>query len=189
MLKIGSLFLAAVVLTSACARSASEDLIFVAGHDLRGIARASDAIVVGVVLGEGGTRDLARDPRDITREHPTLAILGQDYRVAVETSLKGNVGTDLTVTVARFYRDRGSEQKPAEHFIPLKVGARYLLFAQELRHAPGVYSIAFEPSRFSLGATAVVQSPWTDAPKFFPESEAGAFVRQVRDAIATTSSR
>lgn len=177
------LALASLLLVAGCARS--EARLKIAGTDIAALAKASDVIVVGTVLGEGAVRNIARDPNDLSREHPTLKVLAQEYRVAVESSLKGIVTGPIVVTVARWDQQVGFDPTPVEAFLPLDTNARYLLFLRRHPYDPSLLAIAFEPSRFKLGSQAVVQSPWGPAATAFPPRDATAFVADVRRAIAT----
>lgn len=172
-----------VLLVSACTTTRVESRLFVAARDLDALARASDVIVVGRVLGEGAVRNIARDPNDLTREHPTVKVLAQEYRVLVESPLKGAVSGTITVTVARWDQFAGRDPVPSEGFLPLDQGATYALFLRRHAHDPNLFAVAFEPSRFKLGTSAVVQSPWTEATQVFPARSSADFLTAVRAAI------
>lgn len=175
--------LVTVLLVAGCARS--EARLQVAGTDITALAKSSDVIVIGTVLGEGPVVNIARDPNDLSREHPTLKVLAQEYRVAVGSSLKGVVTGTIAVTVARWDQHAGLEPVAVEAFVPLDTSARYLLFLRRHPHDPTLFAIAFEPSRFKLGAQAVVQSPWAPATTAFPPRDAAAFIADVTRVIAT----
>lgn len=174
--------LASLLVVAGCVRS--EARLKIAGTDVAALSNASDVIVVGTILGEGGVRNIARDPNDLSREHPTLKVLAQEYRVSVESSLKGVVTGAIVVTVSRWDQQLGLDPVAVESFVPLDVGARYLLFLRRHPYDPNLLAIAFEPSRFKLGAQAVVQSPWAPAAAAFPPRDAAAFVADVKRAIA-----
>ena len=159
----------------------------IVARDMDSLAQMSQMIVVGTVTSEGGVRNIARDPNDLTRPDPNLTINSQDYSFRIEEALKGSPAGTITVTSARsailnrgvFNRDR-----PYSNFVPLTVGGRYLLVLRSIDHDPGVYALALEPSRFELGALAVVRSNWSEARTLFPDRPADDFVRDLRAAIA-----
>ena len=92
----------------------------------------------------------------------------------------------MIVTVAQKRAPRGKQFVKYEEFQPLEFGARYALFLRKLDWAPGVYSIAFEPSRFKLqGDQAIVQSPWSEASAHFPIRPTADFLQAVRAASVT----
>ena len=166
-----------------CAATSSEGRLQIGGREVPTLVKSSDVIVVGSILGEGGIRNIARDPNDIRREHPTLKVLAQEYRVAIESALKGAVAGTIIVTVARSYQIQGRDPVVADGFVPLDANARYVLFLKRHPFEPTLYAIAFEPSRFKLGTDAVVQSPWSGAASAFPAREAGLFLADVSRAV------
>lgn len=167
----------------ACMSPRFEGRLQIAGRDLEALAKSSDVVVIGTIVAEGAVANIARDPNDVSREHPTLRVLAQEYRVAVENSLKGTLGGTILVTVARWDQRVGSDPVPNEAFIPLDMKARYLLFLRRHPYDPSLYAVAFEPSRFKLGTEAVVQSPWAEATTAFPARATAEFLGDVQRAI------
>ncbi len=168
----------------ACAPPVSHATVVVGGRDIATLTRSSDLVVVGVVVREGGTRNLVRDPYDLAREHQTLVGVAQDYEVSVEASLKGGAAGQILVTNARSMGKRGGEQVTNERFVPLVVGKRYMLFATRLPFEPSTYVLSFEPSQFELTGSAAVRSNWNEATTLFPVRPTGQFLNEVRTAAA-----
>jgi len=169
-------------------RSAAGTLA-VAGRDVPELMRASEVVVVGTVLSQGGTRVISRDPRDITREDPNFVVIAQDYAFAVESSIKGNVTGTITVTISsssRVKRDPFWYEVKSEH-VPPQVGARYALFLRRLPWDASVYVLSFQPSQFELGTTAVVRSIWPDAKMYFPDRPVSEFLQALRAAAIAES--
>lgn len=162
----------------------------IVSRDMASLTRMSDVIAVGAVLGEAGLREVSRNPNDPSRPDPSLTVSFQDYSFAVDAVMKGQAPRTIIVTSARFGTVRKGERVGEfayENFIPLDVGARYVLFLRTAPEMPGVYVLAFEPSRFKLGATAVASSNWKDVGAFFPANAAGEFLSQVRVAVESSS--
>lgn len=156
-------------------------------QDMDSLARLSPVIVVGEVIGEGGVRNIARDPRDPTRPDPNLIINAQDYRFRVDQVLKGTTDGTITVTSARsvnLKRFIVTREVTYPNFVPLEIGTRYVLMLQPLVHDPLIYALGFEPARFELGDQAVVRANWSNARALFPDRPADDFIRELRAAIA-----
>jgi hypothetical protein len=161
----------------------------IVASDMATLARMSDVIVLGTVTAKGGTRDLARDPKNPSRPDPNRTVTAQDYVVSVDSTIKGRVDREITVTSARsgVVRHNGrTGEFDYENFVPLAVGSRYALLLRSSSNIPGVYIMAFEPSRFELGAEARVLSKWTDAKTLFPDTSAEVFVNRIRAAVLST---
>jgi hypothetical protein len=161
----------------------------IGGRDLPGLVRASEVVVIGTVVSQGGTRVTSRDPNDITREDPNFVGIAQDYAFAVESSIKGNVTGTITVTISslsRLRRDPFWYEFKSER-VPPQVGSRYALFLRRLTLDASVYVLSFEPSQFELGTTAVVHSSWPDAKTYFPDRPVAEFLKALRDAATATS--
>ncbi len=115
-------------------------------------------------------------------------MLAQEYGVSIESTIKGGAAAHVIVTVAQKRAPRGQQFVNYDEFQSLVLGARYALFLRMLDWAPGVYSIAFEPSRFKLeGDRAVVQSPWNEALTYFPARPTADFLQAVRAAASVTA--
>jgi hypothetical protein len=182
-LLVGSLAVADLVVPISGAASGTMTV----ARDMDALVRLSQVIVVGEVIGEGGVRNIARDPNDITRPDPSLIVNAQDYRFRVDEVLKGTTGGTIIVTSARSARVKRfivSHEVAYPNFVPLKVGTRYVLLLRPLTYDPRAYALGFEPSRFELGDQAVVRSNWTDARTRFPDRPADEFIRELRAAIA-----
>lgn len=180
--------LAALLLTSCAMTTGGHATLNVAGTDIASLVRASDAILVGVVSEVGGLRNIARDPKNLAQEDPNFTVLAQDYGVSIESTIKGGAAAHVIVTVAQKRAPRGQQFVNYEEFQPLVLGARYALFLRKLDWAPGVYAIAFEPSRFKFeGDRAVIQSPWSEASSRFPAQPTADFLQAVRAAASATA--
>jgi hypothetical protein len=165
----------------------SAGTLAVAGRDLPELVQASEVVVIGTVLSQGGTRVISRAPYDITREDPNFVAIAQDYAFAVESSIKGDVTGTITVTVSslsRVKRDPFWYEFKSDN-IPPRVGSRYALFLRRLPWDSSVYVLSFEPSQFELGTMAVVRSRWLDARTYFPDRPVADFLNALRDAAAS----
>lgn len=148
------------------------------------LVEQASAIAVGTVEGVEGTRNLARDPDNPDLPHPSLEIIGYDYRFVVEEYLKGEGPDTILVTEARKFRSHGEEATPAEPPPPeMEFGGRYVLFlnrAADREHWIGVA----EPWRFALrDAQVQVESTWEAAPRAFPSMGEEEFVEQIRTLV------
>lgn len=180
----GSVVFGSLQRSSFAARGGS----LVVAQDIPSMVRMSEVIVVGTVLGPGGTRNLARDPRDLSREDPNLTVTGQDFVVAVEMAIKGSVAQTITVTSAKSSVVRKGllvGEHEYQNFIPLTTGTRYALMLKTVHGAPGVYATALEPSRFELGAGATVRSNWNEAKTLFPVMSTDAFINALKAEVAS----
>jgi hypothetical protein len=180
---------AAVELTPPDMENGAASLIVATDFDA--LARMSDVIVVGTVTAKGGTRELARDPKDPTRPDPNRTVESQDYGFSVEEVLKGEAVGTITVTSARsgtVTKGWRTANFSYANFVPLTVGKRYVLLLRLLRYDPGTYVLGFEPSRFEIGGDAVARSNWEQVNVYFPNRPAGEFVDDLRAAIARTNS-
>lgn len=190
----------AVVLTAAIAAIAFQTAFrgglsvhsdLVVATDVQSLARMSQVIVVGTVTSEAGTRNLARNPSDPAKEDLTRKVIAQDYAFSVQETLKGVTGPAIVVTSARSGSIAGPNGQTGEYkdesFVPLTVGGRYLLLLRSLPWEPGVYALAFEPSRFELGAGATVRSTWRDAQTYFPVISTDLFISTLRAAVSANS--
>jgi hypothetical protein len=178
-----------VVAREVLAPRSSAGTLAIAGRDLPELVRASEVVVVGTVVSQGGTRVTSRDPNDITREDPNFVGIAQDYAFAVESSIKGNVTGTITVTISslsRVRRDPFWYEFKSER-VPPQVGSRYALFLRRLTWDASVYVLSFEPSQFELGTTAVVHSSWPDAKTYFPDRPVAEFLKALRDAATAAS--
>ena len=143
-----------IIAREALAPRSSAGTLHVAGRDLPELVRASEVVVIGTVLSQGGTRVISRDPNDITREDPNYVAIAQDYAFAVESSIKGDVTGTITVTISSSSRVKRDpfwyEFKSAS--VPPQVGSRYALFLRRLPWDASVYVLSFEPSQFAYAA-------------------------------------
>jgi hypothetical protein len=184
---IALVLIAGTVAREVLAPRSSAGTIAVAGRDLPELVRASDVVVIGTVVSQGGTRVTSRDPRDITREDPNFVSVAQDYTFAVESSIKGDVAGTITVAIhssSRVKRDPFWYEYKSEQ-VPPRVGSRYALFLRRLPWDASVYVLPGEPSQFELGTMAVVRSIWHDAKTYFPDRPVAEFLKDLRDAAAS----
>lgn len=184
------LFLAAAALSTACAGQPPVESMQSAGTEfdelvtrssIPDLVTASDVILVGVVKGESGIRNMARNSNDPRQEDPIHRVIGQDYLIQVEQVIKGAAPERTVLTIAKAHGDVRATTPDAD-FIPLQTGQRYLLF---LRHqidgTPG-FVPAPEPFRFVLNTSAVAESRWPLAPQFFPARPSARFLNEVAAA-------
>lgn len=189
---VGVAVVALVVAIGAVAGTLQSQSFNVSGNlavarDVTALVRMSDVIVAGTVTAVGGTRNVARDPKDPTREDPNMTAIAQDYTLVVDTVIKGNVGSTITVTSAKSTAVRKgplTAERNNEMFIPLKVGTRYLLLLRSVGWTSGVYAASFEPHHFELGAGATVRSNWSEASSLFPPISTQAFIAALRVEVA-----
>lgn len=178
------LLAAAVLLGSGCGPFVrNEGTVVVTGKSVGALVQAADAVIVASVDREGATRNLARDPNDLSKESVDTIVVGQDYALLVEQVLKGVVPNQVTVTVSRGRGTKILGTKDDEDFVRLLKGERYLLFVQRLPYEPQTLVLTAEPNKFLLRSTATVQSAWRDAPTFFPEQPVTTLIGEVRTAV------
>ena len=178
-----------VVAREVLAPRSSAGSLAIAGRDLPELVRASEVVVIGTVVSQGGTRVISRAPYDITREDPNYVAIAQDYSFAVESSIKGDITGTITVTISsssRVKRDPFWYEFKSDR-VPPVVGSRYALFLRRLPWDASVYVLSFEPSQFELGTTAVVRSIWRDAKTYFPDRPVAEFLQALRDAASKGS--
>lgn len=102
-----TLLIIVTVIVTACSRVTYTMDVDVVGTTVRDLVRGSDVVVVGTVEGEAGTINTSRDPRDITRPHPTIESIAQLYRVRVEEAFKGGPKPEVIVAVSRWSSNVG----------------------------------------------------------------------------------
>jgi hypothetical protein len=126
---VALVLIAATVAREVLAPRSSAGTIAVAGRDLPELVRMSDVVVIGTVVSQGGTRVISRDPRDITREDPNYAGIGQDYAFAVESAIKGQPSGTITVTISSSSRVKRGPfwYEFKSESVPPRVGVRYAL--------------------------------------------------------------
>ncbi|HEY8347210.1 MAG TPA: hypothetical protein VIL07_08025 [Symbiobacteriaceae bacterium] len=94
------------------------------------LTKDASAVVVGQVVDQGGTRNLARNPKDPTQEAEDHQVMSQEYIFEVENYLKGSGEAQIDVVYpASIIRNNGVEIEEPE--VPLEPGKRYVLFLQE----------------------------------------------------------
>jgi len=159
---------------------------YVSAKSLNELARASDVVLLGVIEKESGIRNLARNPRDLTQEDPNIVVIGQDYVIDVARVLKGSAAGRSTVTIARGRGTSARGVKDDQDWLPLTVGQQYVLFLKPLPYEPSVLALAIEPSRFRVAAQVTAESPWEQAPSYFPPMERDGFLAALAVAIASS---
>jgi len=158
---------------------------YVAARSLSELVRASDVVLVGVIEKESGTRNLARNPRNLAQEDPNIVVIGQDYVVDVIEVLKGSAIPHSTITVSRGRGMTARGVKDDESWLPLVVGEQYVLFLRPLPYEPSVLALAIEPSRFRVAAQVTPESPWEQASSYFPSKDRDRFFAELAAAIAS----
>lgn len=168
-----------LLLTVTCSGSSGSALDV--RRNLPDLVRSADLIIVGSVVNAGGTRNLARNPRDLTQEDPNTLVLGQDYAVQVEAVLKGRPMESLVVSLSKLHGASTPPHTQDDGFVPLLVGGRYVLFLQRaIGFSGSVYGVGIEPGAFRLADRARVESRWAGASASFPDTSAADFMSQVR---------
>lgn len=181
-MKILASLLALVVIVSACAQTAVDSDEFVTSTSLLSLAQSSDLVIVGVVRGELGTRNMARRADDPLQPHPALVSLGQDYDVQVVDVFKGPAERSVVVSISKAMKVDGAFVT-YKGFLPLQSGSRYVLFLRRQIDGTNGYVPAPEPWRFRLTTAAEAQSPWPDANRYFPTRDTQLFLADVAAAV------
>jgi hypothetical protein len=147
------------------------------------LTNASTAVFIGKVEGEAGTRNLARDPQDPTKEDPNVYVEAVDYNVKVSSFLKGDPQSNVLVTEEQ--QMRSSKNEPfvlAEHFIKLNPGETYVFFAQK-SNISGRYFATGQPFFFSVKENvAQVNTTEQELLQQFKPTDLASFVKQVKEA-------
>ena len=174
------LLFSTLLFTVTCGGSSGDGALDVR-RNLPDLVRSADEIVVGTVLSASGTRNLSRNPRDLTQDDPNHPVIGQDYAVQIETVLKGVAAQTLVVSLSKLHGASNPLHTQDKEFVPLVVGGRYMLFLQRAVGFPGsVYAVGVEPGAFRLTDRARVESRWVEASASFPETSAAEFISQVQ---------
>lgn len=180
-LRLVPVLLAILTLTlAACASRLEPSEVGVVGTTLPTLFRAADVVIAGTVEGEAGTVNTARDPRDITRAHPTLESIAQLYHVRVDEAFKGSQTAQITVALPRSSKTAGGNLETWPSFLRLEAGQRYVLFLREMPQPVGPYFAVAEPGRFKLGIQAVMQSSARHAPEYFPARDSAGLLADLR---------
>lgn len=160
----------------------TEPSAFVSATTLQELVDKSDVVALATVARELGTRNLARDVKDLTRVDPGLHIAGQDYAVTVQSAFKGGASGEVVVTIARGRGAAGTTPRDDADFLPLKIGQTYALFLRRLPYEPAVLALAIEPSRFRVDGMVSVESPWGEAKRYFPDESRASFLARLASA-------
>lgn len=179
-----ALVLVLLLALGACAQR-TEGAGFVSATNLTDLARASDVVLVGVIDKASGTRNLARNPRDLSQEDPNLVVVGQDYLVTVSNVLKGSAPAKATITVARGRGTPSRGVKDDDDWTPLTAGQEYVLFLRTLPYDPSILALAIEPSRFRIATDVRPESPWQQASKYFPPQDRALFLTALSAAVVS----
>jgi hypothetical protein len=158
---------------------------FVSATTLTDLVRASDVVLIGVIDKASGTRNLARNPNDLSQEDRNLTVVGQDYLVRVSTVLKGSAAAKSTITVARGRGTAAPLVTNDADWIPLAVGQEYVLFLRTVPYDSAVLALAIEPSRFRVATEVRAESPWRQADKYFPPQNREDFLAALTAAVAS----
>ncbi len=181
-----TLVLALILSLGACAAfQRTEGSGFISASNLPDLARASDVVLVGVIDKASGTRNLARNPKNLSQEDPNIVVVGQDYLMTVTSVLKGSAPAKSTITVARGRGTQARGVKDDTDWIPLTAGQEYVLFLRTLPYDPSVFALAIEPSRFRIAAEVRPESPWQQADKYFPPQDRASFLAALGAAVTS----
>lgn len=113
--------------------------------NIEALATDADVIVVGRVTGKGGSRNLARDPNDPTKEASDRKVMSQEYAFSVEKYLKGNGDAKIDIVYPESTA-MGTEAAIPEPETKLEVSQRYVLF---LKKGEGYFGVG-QPWQFQL---------------------------------------
>lgn len=174
--------LALLLAASACTQTGVQTDNLVTRSSLEALAKGSDAIVVGVVRAELGTRNMARRPDDPRQPHQTLVITGQDYEIDVVRVLRGAPQQTIVVTAARAIGTAADGMTTHPTYIPMPTGAQYVFFLNRQIDGTTGFVPTAEPWRFKLTTVAEAVSVWPDAGKYFPSKAAPQFLSDVANA-------
>lgn len=109
------------------------------------LTKDAQVVVVGRVLGKGGTRNLARDPQDHSKEATDRKVMSQEYTFAVETYLKGSGESKIDIVYPET-TTLSTGLAITEPESSLEAGQRYVLF---LNKGEGYYGVG-QPWQFQL---------------------------------------
>lgn len=181
--KIFVALLAFVVVASACSQTRGQADSLVTRTSLEALAKGSDAIVVGIVRAELGTRNMARRPDDTTQPHQTLVITGQDYEIDVVRVLKGAPQKAIIVTAAKAIGTSADRMTTHPTYVPVQTGAQYVFFLNRQIDGSTGFVPTAEPWRFKLTTVAEAITVWPDAGKYFPSKATSQFLSELANAI------
>jgi len=158
---------------------------YVTAKSLEELVNGASVVVVGRVTGKAGKDKIfnqARSPIDPKQESTELFVVGQIYYIEVERYIKGSGEHTIEVVQSEgaYYgsnivtpEEIERVQATSTEYVPLKTGARYLMFlrpSEGVPEAAGTYHDFATPSRFILGddGEARPETAWRDAAKVFP---------------------
>jgi hypothetical protein len=185
MMNVLPVIVAALLVATGCGPVTHGDGSIAIGRTMRDLTNFSDLVVVGTVLQAGGTRNLARQVSDPTKEAKDIVVLGEDYDVRVETTVKGAPSSEslIVVSLAKWHGTPGETAGTDRDYVPFSAGTRYVLFLKRLGDGTSAYGQGIEPFRFRIeGSTARAESRWGEASKYFPDKPLDALVLDVRAA-------
>ena len=147
--------------------------------DLR---KESDAVFVGTVKGIVGTRNLARDQNDPSKDDPNLYIEGVDYSVNILEYLKGDDTKQVIVTEQKQIRPTPEDPLVLdEDYVGMKDGETYIFFMKKSA-TTGKYFGVGNPFFFRVkGSTVEVMTKQDSIKSQFAQSDLSSFKQQVRD--------
>lgn len=150
--------------------------------NLDDITKASDAVFIGTVDSIAGTRNLARNPKDPSKEDENITVEGVDYKVTVLEYLKGSDGNQVLVTEQKQNKlDKNEPFVKDEHYIGLNPGATYVFFAKKST-STGRYYSAGDPFFFELKNNTVKLLTTEDNLKtYFKDTDVKTFKDKVKN--------
>jgi hypothetical protein len=152
--------------------------------EIKKLVSSSDAVFIGTVEGISGTRNLARDPKDPSKEDPEILVEGVDYKVTIKEFLKGHdQDPQVLVTENRSVQYRKNDPVAVdEHFIDLIPGETYVFFTDKSQ-TTGRYFATGDPFFFQINHSSVqVKSNSKELEKYFPTEDVSTFSKKVKDA-------
>jgi hypothetical protein len=118
--------------------------------DLSTLTNESDAVFIGEVEKIEGTRNLAKNPQDPSKEDENIYVEGVDYRVNILEYLKGNDNNQVIVTEQKQLRlEKDKPLVKDEHYIGLNPKETYVFFAKKSPKT-GKYFSAGDPFFFEI---------------------------------------
>lgn len=149
--------------------------------DVAAMKQQADAVFIGTIVGVAGTRNLARDPQDPSKEDPNTLIEGIDYNVKVSEFLKGADQDTVVVTEMKQLQSKGFKASMDEHYIGLKPGETYVFFVTK-SPTTGKYMGVGQPFLFEVKDKLVkVKNNDANLVKAFKDQDLDTFKKEIKE--------
>jgi hypothetical protein len=146
-------------------------------RSIEGLLADSDVVVVGRVSGSGESRNLARDPRDPSKDHPNRKLMSQEYTFEVENYVKGDGDKGIEIIYGAKEMDLSSSFEGVFPEVALEPGERYVLFLRKGKEV-GYFGVG-QPWQFELKAGKAIAKAFSPdhAKRFSDLTESELFKR------------